>query len=59
MTLVLGILSKEMAPGDVAGIVRGDTLQMTLRRNKLDNELDTLRDTYLNTLEKVLDDWQK
>lgn len=52
--VILEILSKEMVPSKAIGIVGGDSLEIMMRRNKLDCKLDILRDAYVNTLERVL-----
>ncbi len=58
-TGVLELLSKHEVPSVVAGVVGGDTLEITLRKTKLDCGMDALRDAYFNSLEKVLEPWQK
>ncbi len=53
-SLVLEILSKQMVPGAVAGTVGGDSMEVTMKTDKLHCKLDTLRDVYENSLEKNL-----
>ena len=56
---VLDTLTAHRVPAITAGTVKGDLLSLTLRNNRLDCRLDTLRAAYMNTLQEILDPWQK
>lgn len=51
---VLEILSKQKIPGTDCGRVGGEALNMKMRTSGLSCKLDSLRDPYTNTLERVL-----
>jgi phosphoribosylformylglycinamidine synthase II len=55
----LRTLSKHNVPAALAGTVRGDSLNLTMRNNKLDCKLGTLQVAYLNSLQEILEPWQK
>ena len=56
---VLENLSRYSVPAAFAGTVRGNSLTLTMRSNKLDCKLETLQAAYLNSLQEILEPWQK
>jgi phosphoribosylformylglycinamidine synthase len=58
-TQVLQALSKANVPANVAGTVGGATLHLTLSSSKLDCEIQTLHEAYVNSIQGILEPWQK
>jgi phosphoribosylformylglycinamidine synthase len=56
---VLDNLSGYNVPATFAGKVGGNSLTLTMRNNRLDCKLDTLQAAYLNSLQEILEPWQK
>jgi phosphoribosylformylglycinamidine synthase len=57
--LVLENLSKHKVPAVIAGKVGGNSLNLTMRTTKLDCNLDAVRAAYMNSLQRILEPWQK
>jgi phosphoribosylformylglycinamidine synthase len=56
---VLEALSRHEVPAAVAGTVGGDSLKVILRASKLECRVDALRPAYVNSLQEILEPWQK
>jgi phosphoribosylformylglycinamidine synthase II len=55
----LEALSKANVPAASIGMVEGDSLSLQLNSANLDCPLDALRSTYTNSLQRILEPWQK
>jgi len=56
---VLEVLSKTNVPADVVGTVEGNSLRLGLNTTNLDFSVDTLRAVYVNSIQGILEPWQK
>ena len=57
--LVLENISKHKVPAAVAGKVGSNSLNLTMRTTKLDCNLNAMRAAYMNSLQAILEPWQK
>ena len=56
---VLQALSKANVSANVAGTVGGNTLHLILSSSKLDFEIQALHEAYVNSIQGILEPWQK
>jgi phosphoribosylformylglycinamidine synthase II len=52
-------LSKWNVPARVVGAVGGDLLRLQLGDSRLDFSLETLREAYIDSLQRIMEPWQK
>jgi len=52
-------LAEHGIPAAIAGTVEGSELSLTLREHRLRWDLASTRDAYLNSLQRILEPWQK
>jgi len=56
---VLETFSSHRVPAAIAGTVGSASLRLTLRSSKLECKVDALRAAYANSLQEILEPWQK
>jgi phosphoribosylformylglycinamidine synthase II len=56
---VLEILAERQVPSTIIGTVGGDSLHLVLRECEIRCDLSAMQDAYMNSLQRVLEPWQK
>jgi phosphoribosylformylglycinamidine synthase len=56
---VLKILAERQVPSTIIGTVGGDSLHLVLRECEIHCNLSAMQDAYMNSLQRVLEPWQK